>query len=482
MRVQTPDWVKDAIFYQIFPDRFARRPAAEGSPAALSNLQPWGSTPTPGGFMGGNLGGVLDHLDYLVDLGVNAIYFNPIFAAASNHRYNTWDYYTVDPILGGNQAFTELLTAAHQRNIRVVLDGVFNHVGRGFFPFHHLMEVGPESPYANWFRVQEWPLNAYTAAPNYEAWWGISSLPKLNTATLAVREYLWNVATYWLEQGIDGWRLDVPNEIDDDAFWQEFRRRCKAVNPDAYIVGELWHDAQRWLQGDQFDGQMNYLFTRAVLGFLVGEALDQTAISRMGYGRILPHDGHRFASELGRIFNQLYHPEIVQAQMTMLGSHDTPRILTLANEDVESVKLMFLCQMTVPGAPVVYYGDEIALFGHGDPDCRCAFPWDESVWNHILRHHIRACIALRHELPALRRGDFSICFADNHAVVYQRRYEDQIVVVALNSGRNTCPITWLGHPKAILQEQLSDNGEPLHCGQEMIIPGRSGRMWASQVR
>jgi len=443
MSVQTPDWVKDAIFYQIFPDRFARRPEAEGSPTALSNLQPWGSPPTHGGFMGGNLRGILDHLDYLVDLGVNAIYFNPIFAAASNHRYNTWDYYTVDPILGGNQAFTELLAAVHQRNIRVVLDGVFNHVGRGFFPFHHLMEVGPESPYVNWFRVYDWPLDAYTAAPHYEAWWGISSLPKLNTDTTAVREYLWNVATYWLEQGIDGWRLDVPNEIDDDAFWREFRWRCKAVNPDAYIVGELWHDAQRWLQG-------------------------------------APHDGHRFASELDRIFNHLYHPQIVQAQMTMLGSHDTPRILTLANEDVETVKLLFLCQMTVPGAPVVYYGDEIALSGRGDPDCRCAFPWDDSVWNHTLRNHIRTCITLRHELPALRRGDFTICFADNEAVVYQRRYEDQIVVVALNSGRNPCPITWLGHPTITLQERLTHNGETLHCGQEVVIPGRSGRVWVNK--
>jgi neopullulanase len=143
------------------------------------------------------------------------------------------------------------------------------------------------------------------------------------------------------------------------------------------------------------------------------------------------------------------------------------------------VKLMFLCQMTVPGAPVVYYGDEIALSGHGDPDCRCAFPWDESAWNHALRNHTRDCIALRHELPALRRGDFTICFADNHTVVYQRRYGEQIAVVALNNGQDPRPVTWLGHPSLTLQEQLTDDGEPLHCGQEVIVPGHSGRVWAS---
>jgi neopullulanase len=479
MKVQTPDWVKDAVFYQIFPDRFARRAEAEDSPSAVLNLQPWGSPPTPGGFMGGNLAGIVDHLNYLLDLGVNATYLNPIFAAASNHRYNTWDYYQVDPLLGGNQAFITFLEAAHQRDIRVILDGVFNHVGRGFFAFHHLMEVGPESPYVNWFHVHGWPLNAYTGAPNYHAWWGIPSLPKLNTNTAAVREYLWDVATYWLEQGIDGWRLDVPDEIDDDAFWQEFRRRCKAVNPEAYIVGELWHEARRWLQGDKFDGQMNYLFTRAALGFFVGESLDQSEIGRMGYGHIPPHDGHRFASQLDYLFNGLYHPQIVQAQMVMLGSHDTPRILTLANEDTNTLQLMFLCQMTVPGTPVVYYGDEIGLTGRGDPDCRCAFPWDESTWNGPLRDHVQDCIALRRELAALRRGDFTICFADNYAIVYQRQYEDQIVVVALNSGRDACPIAWPGHPTARLQERLSNSGETLHGSQEVIIPGRSGRVWST---
>ena len=222
--VQTPEWVKDAIFYQIFPDRFAR---SEALPKP-GNLQPWGAPPTPHGYQGGDLLGVAEHLDYLADLGINAIYFNPIFASGSNHRYHTYDYYQVDPLLGGNDALRRLLDAAHERGIRVILDGVFNHASRGFFQFHDILENGPESPYLDWFTVRGWPLRPYgSKQPNYDCWWNLPALPKFRTTTPAVREFLWDVACHWVEFGIDGWRLDVPTEIDDDAFWQEFRRRVK---------------------------------------------------------------------------------------------------------------------------------------------------------------------------------------------------------------------------------------------------------------
>jgi neopullulanase len=338
MNVVTPDWVKDAIFYQIFPDRFAmsKRFGRDGIPEKPSNLQEWGAEPTFHGFQGGDLFGVMEKLDYLRTLGINAIYLNPIFVSASNHRYHTHDYFAVDPILGGNEAFTEFLRSAHDRGIRVILDGVFNHASRGFFQFNHLMECGPESPYIDWFHVHGWPVNAYADSqhPNYDAWWGIHSLPKFNTKTPAVREFLWGVATHWLKQGIDGWRLDVPSEIDDDEFWREFRSRCKAINPEAYVVGELWGEAQRWLSGDQFDAQMNYMFTRAVLGFFIGEAMDQSDTVRCGYNFIEARSAKEFAAELDRMFNHLYHPEIVQVQMNMMGSHDTPRTLTVARKDV----------------------------------------------------------------------------------------------------------------------------------------------------
>ncbi|MCP4358006.1 MAG: glycoside hydrolase family 13 protein [Chloroflexi bacterium] len=484
MTIQTPAWVKDAIFYQIFPDRFAKSNhfGQNGYLPKPSNLQAWGDVPTFYAFQGGDLLGAMDKLDYLQELGVNAIYLNPIFSSASNHRYHTHDYYTVDPILGGNKAFQTFLQAAHKKDIRVILDGVFNHASRGFFQFNHLLECGQESPYVDWFHVYDWPVNAFDLQhqPNYAAWWGIHSLPKLNTETTAVREFLWNVGVHWLEQGIDGWRLDVPNEIDDDTFWQEFRQRCKAVNPDAYIVGELWREAHRWLQGDQFDGQMNYLFTRAAFGFFVGDNMDQTDTERSGYGIIQPLNAARFGTELDRIFNHLYDPDIVLSQMNMLGSHDTPRLMTIARGDVTAVKQMILCQMTIPGAPNIYYGDEIGLEGHHDPDCRRAFPWqDKTLWNDELRNYTQQCIQLRHKLPALRRGNFHLIYSNEHVVMYQRQYQGQMAVVAFNTASH--PETIICPPafEQQLVEQLVNEGSVFSGGHEYVLNGRSGRVWAN---
>lgn len=482
MTIITPNWVKDAVFYQIFPDRFARSPQGPRP----GNLQPWGAPPTPHGFQGGNLVGVQEKLDYLVDLGVNAIYFNPIFMSASNHRYHTFDYYQVDPLLGGNQAFKAMLAAAHQRGIRVILDGVFNHASRGFFPFNHILETGAESPYLDWFHIQKWPLSAYDGEKpaNYAGWWNQRELPKFNTDTPAVREYLWQVATHWLAEGIDGWRLDVPNEIDDDQFWQTFRQRCKAVNPEAYIVGELWEEGDRWLQGDQFDAQMNYPFARLALGFLAAQTLDQTDIQRTGIGEVPLLDGPAFARGLHALHHQ-YHPEIVQAQMTMLSSHDTPRIFSVVQGDRTALRLLFLCQMTVAGAPNVYYGDEIGLPGRGDPDCRRAFPWDNTAsWDLALRADVRRYITLRRALPALRRGDFSILLATRHLVVYRRQYGSQVAVVALNPGRKEAhfhlPAAALALPLDHLPDLLSKDGHPLQPDVTMSVPARSGRVWGNQ--
>ncbi|HEY5271183.1 MAG TPA: alpha-amylase family glycosyl hydrolase, partial [Anaerolineales bacterium] len=217
-----PYWVQDAIFYQIFPDRFANGDPTNDPP----NLQKWGSTPTVWGFQGGDLRGIIQHFDYLLDLGITAIYLNPIFAATSTHRYNTSDYYQIDPKLGTLADFRALLDTAHRNDVRLVLDGVFNHVGRGFFAFVDVLENGENSPYKGWFHIKDFPLDAYDGGQpeNYLGWWNHKDLPKLNTSNKQVRKYIFDVARYWIEQGIDGWRLDVPNEIDDDGFWAEFRR------------------------------------------------------------------------------------------------------------------------------------------------------------------------------------------------------------------------------------------------------------------
>lgn len=427
----TPDWVKDAVFYQIFPDRFARSDAV----SKPSNLEAWDDPPTRHGFKGGDLLGVVERLDYLQDLGITAIYFNPIFQSAANHRYHTHDYYRVDPILGGNAAFRTLLDAAHERGIRIVLDGVFNHASRGFYQFHHLLENEVDSPYMDWFEVKGFPLHAYDTRkpPSYEAWWNLHALPKLNTDTPAVRRFLWEVGRHWVEFGIDGWRLDVPAEIDDDNFWREFRRQVKDANPDAYLVGEIWHDASRWLQGDQFDATMNYLFTKACLGFFIRDA-DRELLSGVGYSPVPQLGVADFADAIDRLL-ALYDPEITRVLLNLLDSHDTARFLTIARGDESAFRLATLFQMTYPGAPCIYYGDEIDLPGRKDPDCRRTFPWDESRWNTELRDFVRRCIALRHAHPALRRGEYARLHARDEVYAFGRRLGDETLIVALNNGR-----------------------------------------------
>jgi neopullulanase len=443
MAVETPEWVLDAVFYQIFPDRFARSDRVP-KPA---HLEAWDSRPTVYGFKGGDLLGVVEHLDYLQHLGVTAIYFNPIFQSAANHRYHTHDYFQVDPILGGNEAMRTLLDEAHGRGMRIVLDGVFNHASRGFFQFHHILENGRASPYIDWFRINNDSLRPYHAPKGqhgYEAWWGLPALPKLNVDTPAVREFLWDVATHWIEFGVDGWRLDVPAEIDDDGFWREFRRRVKGANPEAYIVGEIWHEARRWLQGDQFDAVMNYPVTKACLAYFVGDNLLQEEAAKCGYHWIDPIDDQAFAAEIKRILG-LYPRSITEVQLNLLGSHDTPRFKTLARGDDSAYKLALLFQMTYPGAPCIYYGDEIGLEGGHEPASRNAFPWDEDRWDRDLHDYVKRCIALRKDHAALRRGDLNWLFAGQGVVVYGRKLGGGVYLVLLN--RSQRPVT-LGVPVA----------------------------------
>ena len=413
----TPSWVKNAVFYQIFPDRFASSTLV----VKPGNLEPWGVPPTQHGFKGGDLQGVLEHLDYLEDLGITAIYFNPIFQSACNHRYHTHDYYRVDPLLGGDAAFRQLLEAAHARGIRIVLDGVFNHASRGFFQFNHILEVGDKSPYIDWFDVKGFPLNAYWGKPNYRCWVNLAELPEFNIKNSQVREYIFGVARYWIEQGIDGWRLDVPFCVDDDSFWQEFRQVVKTANPEAYIVGEVPWEAKRWLQGDQFDAVMNYQFTLACVGFFAGEKGDlELAKNMMGLGEVSPLDAPAFARRVEELLN-LYPSENVLAQLNLLDSHDMPRFLSLARGENSAFKLATLFQMTYPGAPCVYYGDEIGMEGGRDPDSRRAFPWDISQWDTDLWDYVQTCIALRKTLPALQQGEFTLLLAENGVIAYLRK-------------------------------------------------------------
>ncbi len=429
----TPKWVKDAVFYQIFPDRFriGQGPTAHPRPVP-SSFEPWEAPPTQRGFKGGNLWGVIEKLDYLRELGFNAIYFCPIFTSTANHRYHTSDYFQVDPILGGNPALVRLIEEAHRRGIRVVLDGVFNHCGRGHFAFQHLMENEAASPYRDWFHVYKFPLAAYSKTPNYAAWWNNPELPKFNTANPECREYLLSVAEHWLEYGIDGWRLDVPNEIDDDAFWREFRRRVKARNPEAYIVGEIWDEASRWLQGDQFDAVMNYPLGRAILGFVGGDMLDKDLAAQSGLGRLETLGALACHNRLEELFRR-YDWEIVTAQMNILTSHDTPRLYSLMRGRLERVRLALAMLFTLPGAPTIYYGEEIGMAGGHDPDNRRGMLWDESRWHKPLQQTIQQMAALRSALPVLRYGRYQYLYGQDGHLAFARVSEQERVVITINA-------------------------------------------------
>ncbi len=408
-----PLWVKDSIFYQIFPDRFANGDPTNDPP----NVQKWGSAPTIWGFQGGDLQGIIRHFDYLLDLGINALYLNPIFAASSNHRYNTSDFYQIDPRLGTLSDFHLLLETAHRHDVRVVLDGVFNHVGRGFFAFVDVLENGDQSPYKDWFHIRGFPVDAYSTGElkNYLAWWNIKSLPKLNTSNKQVRKYIFDVARYWVDQGIDGWRLDVPNEIDDDGFWDEFQHVVKAANRDAYLLGEIWDINPRWVDGKHFDGLLNYPVRDALIAMLQGR-----------------ENATQFNNRMDRLFKS-YSAETMSAMYIPLDSHDTERFLTVVNGNVDKLKLAFLFQMAFPGAPGVYYGDEIGLEGGKDPDSRRAFPWKESSWDNDLRAWVKILIALRKRIPALRRGDFHSILAEDDQLIFSRTLGDERVLVVLNT-------------------------------------------------
>jgi len=412
---ETPEWVRDAVFYQVFPERFRNGDKANDPQGPTA--RPWGAKPANDSFHGGDLRGLIEKLDYLTDLGVTALYLNPIFLAASNHKYDTADYLKIDPAFGDDATWKELVRELRRRDMRVILDGVFNHTGDEFFAFEDIKKKGRESRFLDWYFVREFPV-VVKKDPGYECWWGFGDLPKLNVENPTVRAYLMDVGTRWIEAGADGWRLDVPNEL-PHGFWVEFRERVKRARKDAYIVGEIWNDATPWLKGDQFDAVMNYPVRDACLAFLARGETDAATFDR----------------HVGR--NRLAYPRpAVEVQFNLLGSHDTPRLRTLAGGDARRARLAQAFVFTYVGAPVVYYGDEVGLEGEKDPDCRRCFPWEEAAQDGATLDWVRRLAAIRRAEPALRRGPFRTRLARGPLYVYERGAAagGAAIVCVLNAG------------------------------------------------
>jgi len=364
-------WTDTTVMYQIFPERFAN-----GMGEKPYITAPWDATPTPRMYLGGDLPGVTQHLDYLSDLGVNCLYFTPIHPSPTNHKYSIVDYYDVDTGFGGQAAFRKLVQAAHARGMRVLLDGVFNHCSEHHPFFEDVKRCGKASPYYDFFLIDgDFPSRE---KGNYRTFGFSSDMPKLNTGIPAVIDYFCGVGAWWIREfGIDGWRLDVMDEISDD-FLRAFRKAVKAANPDALILGEAWHDPRAWLAGDELDGVMNYGLTKALIDYLVDGALT----------------ARQAASRLTRLF---FRTTSISARMMMnlLDSHDTDRFLTLLQGDRQRLKLALCLLFFFPGMPCVYYGDEIGMTGGYDPDCRKGFIWDETAWDAELRRHVQLLARLK---------------------------------------------------------------------------------------
>lgn len=382
MRLEEPAWVRDAIFYQIFPDRFYNG-NRENDPG---NLSQWGDKPTRNSFFGGDLEGIIQKLPYLEELGVNALYLNPIFKAPSNHKYDTEDYYQVDPHFGDKEVLKRLVAELHRRGMRIILDGVFNHCGTRFFAFQDVEKRGADSKYKDWFIIDGFPI-VRKPEPNYRCWAGVPTMPEFNTDNPEVRQYLLNIVKYWIEEAdIDGWRLDAV-EFMDPSFVKEIRRVAKEAKEGAYIVGEVMGIATPWFNHAALDAAMNYRLWEALVDFFATSKMSASEFSRTLYS-----------------LRKSYPDWATYSMFNLLGSHDKPRFLTLSNGDKRRLKLAAAFLFSYPGAPVIYYGDEIGLSGGEDPDCRRTFIWEENKQDRELLAFFKRLIHLRKQEKVLRRG------------------------------------------------------------------------------
>jgi len=404
-----PQWASRSIFYQIFPDRFANGDSSNDPVGTVA----WDSQPTYDNFFGGDLQGIIQKIPYLKQLGVTALYLNPIFESPSNHKYNATDYLKIAPEFGDLWTFKKLIAELHQAGMKVIIDGVFNHTGDSFWAFQDVLRRGEESRFKDWYYFKEFPVHQ-GENPNYECWWGFGTLPKLNHQNPEVIRYLLKVVAFWTSIGIDGWRLDVPNEVPMQ-FWRYFRKLVKSINPEAFIVGEIWDDAHVWLAGDTFDAVMNYRWRDAVIQYFA-----QSSISVEQFRGQLASNRHNLPWEY------------ILSAYNLLGSHDTPRFLTLCGGDRRKLLAALAFQFTYPGIPALYYGDEIGLDGNKDPDCRKTMKWNESDQDQVVLEANRTLAKLRHDHEALQTGSYYELYAGDEIFGFVRSSQTEQFLVCIN--------------------------------------------------
>lgn len=473
-KMHTPEWFKGGVMYHIFVDRFYQTGVNPTKPDVRIR-EDWGGQPEfqpdeegivrNNDFFGGNLAGVVSKLDYLADLGVTCIYLSPIFDAASNHKYDTGDYMKIDPMFGDLDGFKALCAKARQRGMRVILDGVFNHVGedsRYFNRYGHYDSVGAyqsqDSPYYPWFHFSNWN-------EEYDCWWGVRLLPSVDKDDETYKQFITGedgVARYWLKQGAGGWRLDVVDEL-PDSFLNPLCRAIKDEDEEALIIGEVWEDAsnkisydkrRRYLLGGQLDSVMNYPLKNAILEYI-----------RNGNAEAVAHT-------MGWL-QQNYPKPILDCLMNILGTHDTTRALTMLGSDtipqtkeemarfqlthqqrekgITYLKLASLLQFTLPGVPCIYYGDEAGMEGCTDPFNRGCYPWGEEEMRLVSWY--RKISDIRRRISAFKEGKYELICARHGVLVFRRFDEMGEVLVGINRSDREIPMMLPGPAYDYLTEK-----------------------------
>ena len=406
--MDTVDWMRSAVFYQIFVERF--RQGNEKKDTSYINMK-WDEKPTPKSFAGGDLAGIIEKMDYLKELGINALYLTPVFRSISNHKYDIIDYFTVDPQFGTKEELRQLVKLAHENGIRVVLDAVFNHCSMEMQQFQDVLEKGRESRFYDWFIIDgDFPE---PEKMNYECFAACNYMPKLNTANEEVQDFLLEIAIYWIrEADIDGWRLDVSDEV-SHGFWRRFRKAVKKEKPDSVIIGENWHDAYAYLMGDQYDSIMNYAFTKACLDYFAKGVFSAKDMA------------DKLNSNLMRNTEQ-----VNRMMLNLLDSHDTHRFFTEVNKDKDKMLAAIALEMVFEGAPCLYYGTELCMEGGYDPDSRRGFPWDTKSWDMDFLEMVKELIRIRKQ-PAVQYGEIKI-EEEQEMLHVERMWENSKIILRIN--------------------------------------------------
>ncbi len=432
---EVPDWAANKVVYQIFPSRFA---ASQPVDKKL-----WYKAPiTPMDDLHGDFRGIIDHLDHIQDLGIDVIYMTPSFKSNSCHKYDTIDYYEIDPSFGTKEELKELVQKAHDRGMKVVMDAVFNHTGKEFFAFKDILEKGEKSKYLDWYYIDELPLKGkWGEIPNFLCFGYYGGMPKLNLKNPEVEKYITDVACYWIREcDIDGWRLDVGDEI-SHFFWKRFRRAIKAVKKDMLIIGEIWHYAGDFLEGDEWDTVMNYPFYLNLIDLLADEKISVS----------------QFVQNLGYLKGRL-HKKCYPLMWNLIDSHDTARFLHLCKDNKKKQHLAAAFQLLLPGMPMIYYGDEYAMPGANDPDCRRGMYWDEEYQDKEMFEWYKRLLQVRKAHTCIVEGELAeaITRDEDETIVLIRKNGEETIALIFNCSNHTKEFKEYAQKQELLTEKVFD--------------------------